>query len=169
MTGLTVYLAFLIWRVDALENTVGEGEISIFFLSVTNFSTFWQTDFIFRATLNLSSSKLGSQISSNDRRVISLPIQIKISQTENECHDSFSSSDHGPYSPTVLKNVLSLFLQDFVNLNVTQLLIGWTVWFSQSEVMLHSNAAKYRKIWRTRLRMFLRMVGEHRPWSDSPF
>ena len=31
------------------------------------------------------------------------------------------------------------------SLNVTQLLIGLTVWFSQSEVVLHSNAAKYRK------------------------
>ena len=47
----------------------------------------------------------------------------------------------GPYSPTVLKNILCLFLQDFVNVNVTQLLIGYTVWISQSEVVLHSNAA----------------------------
>ena len=25
-----------------------------------------------------------------------------------------------------------------------------TVWFSQSEIVLHSNASKYRKIWRVR-------------------
>ena len=36
--------------------------------------------------------------------------------------------DQGPYSPTILKNSLCLFLQDFVNLNVTQ-------WFSQPEVV----------------------------------
>ena len=45
----------------------------------------------------------------------------------------------------------------------TQLLIGLTIWFSQSEVVLHSNACKYRKIERTRLRMFWRMVGEYGP------
>ena len=32
--------------------------------------------------------------------------------------------NQGPYSPTILKNNLCLFLQDFVNLNATQLLIG---------------------------------------------
>ena len=37
--------------------------------------------------------------------------------------------------------------------------------FGQSEVVLHSNASKYKKIWRTRPRTFLRMVGEYRPWS----
>ena len=31
--------------------------------------------------------------------------------------------------------------------------------------MLHSNASKYGKIWRTRLRRFLRMVGEYGPGS----
>ena len=72
----------------------------------------------------------------------------------------------GPYSPTVLKKILCLILQDCVNLNVTQLLIGQTVWFGQSEVVLHSNAAKYSKIWRTRQRMLLRMVGEYGPWSS---
>ena len=30
----------------------------------------------------------------------------------------------GRYSPTILKNILCLFLQDLVNLNVTQILIG---------------------------------------------
>ena len=30
----------------------------------------------------------------------------------------------GPYSPTIFQNILCLFLQDFVTLNVTQLLIG---------------------------------------------
>ena len=70
----------------------------------------------------------------------------------------------GPYSPTVLKKILCLILQDCVNLNVTQLLIGQTVWFGQSEVVLHSNAAKYSKIWRTRQRTLLRMVGEYGPW-----
>ena len=39
---------------------------------------------------------------------------------------------HGPYSP--------IFLQECaLHLNVTQLLIGLTIWFSQSEVVLHSN------------------------------
>ena len=45
-----------------------------------------------------------------------------------------------------VKNILRLFLQDFLNLNVTQLLIGLAVRVNQSEVVLHSNAAKYRKI-----------------------
>ena len=66
------------------------------------------------------------------------------------------------YSPSILKNVLCLFLQDFVNWNVTQLLIGYTIWFSQSEIVLHSNMEKN---WRIRLTMFSRMVGEYRPWE----
>ena len=37
---------------------------------------------------------------------------------------------------------LSLFLQDFINLKVIQLLI---IWLSQSEVVLFSNDSKYRK------------------------
>ena len=68
----------------------------------------------------------------------------------------------GQYSPNILKNVTKYsqehsvsFPQDFVILIVRQLLIGQTVWFSQSEVVLHSNVSKYRKIWRTRLRTFL--------------
>ena len=56
--------------------------------------------------------------------------------------ESETTSDQGLYSPTIPKNILCLLLKDFVNLNVTQLLIGSTVWFSQSEVVLHSNAAK---------------------------
>ena len=36
------------------------------------------------------------------------------------------------------------FPPKFGNWNVIQLLIGYTVWFSQSEVVLHSNASKYR-------------------------
>ena len=42
------------------------------------------------------------------------------------------------------KHFLS-FSPRFANKNVTQLLTGKTVWFSQSEVVLHSNAYKYRK------------------------
>ena len=38
------------------------------------------------------------------------------------------------------------FTPGFANWNVTHLLIGQTVWFSQSEVVLHSNPSKYRKI-----------------------
>ena len=53
--------------------------------------------------------------------------------------------------------------QNLKNFNVTQLLI---VWFSQSEIVLHSNAPKCRKIWRTTLRMFLRMVAKYGPWSS---
>ena len=34
------------------------------------------------------------------------------------------SQDLGPYSPTILKRILCLFLQDFVSLNETKLLIG---------------------------------------------
>ena len=57
--------------------------------------------------------------------------------------------DQGLFSPNILKKILCPFLQDLVNMNVTQLLIGYTIRFSQSEVVLHSNAA--RKILRTRL------------------
>ena len=49
--------------------------------------------------------------------------------------------DQCPYSPTILKN---FFCPRFVNLNVT-LLIGQTVWFSPSEVVLHPNASKYTR------------------------
>ena len=40
------------------------------------------------------------------------------------------------------------FSHRFVNLKVTQLLIGLTVRFSQSKVVLNSNASRPRKIWR---------------------
>ena len=52
---------------------------------------------------------------------------------------------HQPFSDYSLS-----FSPRFANWNVIQLLTGYTVWFSQSEVVLHSNAAKYRKIWRIR-------------------
>ena len=64
--------------------------------------------------------------------------------TKKLCEEYYGENANyqGPYSPTILSH---LCIQDFVNLNVTQLLISSTVWFSQSEVVLHSNAAKYRK------------------------
>ena len=48
--------------------------------------------------------------------------------------------NQGLYSPTILKNILCLFLKVSVNVKVTQLLIGLTTLFSHSEVMLLSNA-----------------------------
>ena len=53
-------------------------------------------------------------------------------------------------SPTILKNILCLFIQDFVKLKIdldlTQLLISYlTVWSSQLEVLLLSNAFKCKK------------------------
>ena len=48
----------------------------------------------------------------------------------------------GPYSPTILKNILLSFSTRFCKFecNITS---DWlTVWFSQSEVVLHSNASK---------------------------
>ena len=59
--------------------------------------------------------------------------------------------------PSTRKNIL---LQDFVNLKLTHFSICYTVWFSPSEVVLLSNASTYRKMWKTRLTMFIRMVGE---------
>ena len=35
---------------------------------------------------------------------------------------------------------------------LSRMVIGQTVWFSQLEAVLCSNAAKYRKIWRTKLK-----------------
>ena len=44
---------------------------------------------------------------------------------DNGLHGSFcAKQDLGAYSPTILKNILCLFLQEFVNLKVTHLLIG---------------------------------------------
>ena len=61
----------------------------------------------------------------------------------------------GPYSQTILKNIPLSFSSRFVNLNITQLLIGETVQFRQSEVVLLSKASNYRKICRTRQRTVL--------------
>ena len=47
--------------------------------------------------------------------------------------------------------------------NVTQFPIGLR--FRHLEFVLHSNAAKYENIWRTRLKTFTRMVGEYVPWT----
>ena len=46
------------------------------------------------------------------------------------------------YSQTILKNILLSVSLSTINLEVTQLLIGQTVWFSQSGVVLLSNASK---------------------------
>ena len=47
------------------------------------------------------------------------------------------------------------FSPSIVNLNGTQ--------FSQSEVELHSDATRYIKIWRTRLRTLLRILNKDKP------
>ena len=70
-----------------------------------------------------------------------------------------------PLCPSVFRILHCLFIQDFVNLKVTQLLIALTTRFSQSEVLLLSNIPRYRKIQRTRSITFLRIVGEYRPRS----
>ena len=44
-------------------------------------------------------------------------VALQMSQKNNQWNQ-------GLYSPTILKNILCLILQDFVNLNVTQLLVG---------------------------------------------
>ena len=48
----------------------------------------------------------------------------------------------GPYLLNIPKNFLCPFVKDSVNLKVTRLLTGVIVWFSQSEVVLLSNACK---------------------------
>ena len=51
-----------------------------------------------------------------------------------------SKADLGPYSPTILKGVLSLLLHIFLYLEAFEYntISDWpTVWFSQSEVVLH--------------------------------
>ena len=55
--------------------------------------------------------------------IFCLPKDLKIQSVveHNEFHLSLIM---GLYSPTILKNILCLFLQDLVNLNVTQLVIG---------------------------------------------
>ena len=67
---------------------------------------------------------------------------------------SFMKKRHSGSVPVfiILKYIFVSF-SNFVNLKVTQLLIGSTIWFSQSEVLL-SNASKYRKILGTRKRTF---------------
>ena len=79
----------------------------------------------------------------------------------------FNQCNLSPYSPTILKNIIRLFLQDFVILNVTQLLIGQTIRFSQSEAVLHSKAANCTKIWRKIQWKILRIVGEYGPRSSN--
>ena len=61
----------------------------------------------------------------------------------------------GPYSTTILKKTCKF------ECNTT------SAWFSQSEVVFHSNASKYRKISGTRLRMLSRMVGVFGPWASA--
>ena len=64
---------------------------------------------------------------------------------------------HGPYTPTVLKNIVSLF----VDLKITQLLFDLIVLFSQLGSLLHvlSNSSQYRKFWMPRLGTLLKLVG----------
>ena len=50
-----------------------------------------------------------------------------------------------PYSLTIPKYILCPFLEDFANLKVTHILIGYTIGFSQSETVLLSNVSKDRK------------------------
>ena len=50
--------------------------------------------------------------------------QVKRNYVSKCVEDIKKVGKQGPYSPTILKNILCLFPQDSVNLNVTQLLIG---------------------------------------------
>ena len=61
-----------------------------------------------------------------------------------------------PYSPNYSQEHSLSLSPIFVNRNVTQLLIGLTEWFSQSEVALHSNASKYSQ--EHSLSLFLRFA-----------
>ena len=74
----------------------------------------------------------------------------------------------GPYLSTVFINILCLILQISVDLKVIQLLNGWTIWLNQSGIVLLLNTSKLRKIWRTRLRTFLRMTGVYEAWTRWP-
>ena len=55
---------------------------------------------------------------------------------------SLDPEDRGPYSPTILKNILCLFLHDFCQSECNNTLDWLNVSFSQSDDVLHSNAAK---------------------------
>ena len=56
----------------------------------------------------------------------------------------------GTYSPIILTDIPSLFIQDFVNLKTNTL-----IWFSQPEAVLLSIFSKYRRLFETRLKTFL--------------
>ena len=52
------------------------------------------------------------------------------------------------------------------SVSILKLFVGTFVSFEKEGVsFLNSNGSKYRKIWRTRLRTFSRMVGEYGPSS----
>ena len=72
--------------------------------------------------------------------------------------------NQGPYSPTILKNILLSVSQRFCNFK-TDRTFDW-LWFSQSEVFF-SNTSKIRKKIRARPRRFLRMVEDDGLFSVS--
>ena len=104
---------------------------------------------------------LGLQVSPSKVTNLSkfeVPDKILLQKQRYNKLSKFSHKDNyknqGPQLPTILKNVLCLFLQNSKKLKVTKLLIGQTIRFSQSEVVLLSNASKCRQICGTRLGTF---------------
>ena len=67
----------------------------------------------------------------------------------------------GPYLPTILQNILSLVLHlaAFEFNTISDWLKPFSIWFNQSEVLLHSNLQNLGD----KDRLFFRMVGEYRP------
>ena len=62
-----------------------------------------------------------------------------------------------PYSPNHSQEHSLSFFSKFENYSTSK-------WLNHMVVFL-SNVSKYRKIWRTRLRMLFRMIGKCGPWS----
>ena len=63
----------------------------------------------------------------------------------------------------ILKNILCPFLKDLVKFKCNTTSDWLNRRFSQLEVVLHLNSVRYRKVWRTTLGIFKRMVGEYGP------
>ena len=82
-------------------------------------------------------------VQSKDHSVVHICIFITISSYCSEI--IWDAQEKSLCLRIILKNILCRIFQNFVNLKVTQLLIGSTAWYRQSEVVLLSNASKQEK------------------------
>ena len=76
-------------------------------------------------------------------------------------HTSTNKKLQSQYLATILKNILYVFLQDFANLTVTQILNGLTICIANQKLCYFPILQNVETIGEQRADCFLRIIGEY--------